>query len=1070
MGADIMIPFTRKMLRDWGGEDVFRDGLAMFEKGMVQTVNYVYPVITGMVRAGAGTLACQFTLRPKGGAENQCRCYNCQERSLTCVHMIAVGLELLRRQGDPDREIKITEERRRAARLAQVDEATYLKRVPKGTPGAMPAALRLTLGRYWQAGYNAGRIPLACGIECEGRCADPEVVSRKLPFVFSPQDESLLFVLEDIAEGPLKGRLEIGPRDFISLLQIHAGKPLAIEGQAGPALVNTVALVSILKLDMDGRSGELNLAVHNELPVSNAAEPFYVISGKTGWIFGAGQFWPLAKLLPIPFQSLYTRAVTIPRTAVPRFMNAELPLLAKHMPVATELSSDLFSLDPAEPRFRLEIRGSPASLAATLHADYGTISVVAGKPDPLDPLAIIDPEDLFRYLTRNPVCEQQALARVKALGFSGERGDALSPVVGEREVLNVLGSGIHALRRCGWKVEFAGAVQPFMDSLESAIPVVRVQDDARAGWFDVGFTFEDSQGQSLSETDIQRALLKGDAFIRKGGRTILLDSGAIDSARDIFADCASGEGARAGTFRLDGVYAAYIKSSLDALEGIDVEARPEWLEKIRGQQSGRLVLERAVLPADLDAVMRPYQKEGVAWLRFLEQNQFGGILADDMGLGKTLQALAWLSLARHHNLAKGKPALIVCPSSLVDNWAEESARWTPRRNVLVMSGGDRHAKWSDLGAADIVVTSYALLRRDIELLAALEFAVVVLDEAQHIKNRSTQNAQATKRLKAVHRIVLTGTPVENSVADLWSIMDFLMPGYLGSYERFRIGYEAPIAQGGEAAAAAQVKLRRKLQPFMLRRLKQDVAKDLPPKIEKLATCAMTRDQQLVYKNLLQASQRKISELVARNGFQRSRMEILTTLLRLRQTCCHLDLLKLPDLDSQYPSGKLELFFELLDEAIDGGHRVLVFSQFTAMLAILRRELENLGLTYGYLDGSTQNRLAVVKEFNTNRSITVFLVSLKAGGTGLNLTGADMVIHFDPWWNPAVEAQATDRAHRIGQRHTVYSLKLITKDSVEEKVLAMQRRKQSVINATLADDEQVMQKLTWEDVQELLSLN
>ncbi|MFA5043062.1 MAG: SNF2-related protein, partial [Kiritimatiellia bacterium] len=1058
------IPFTRKMLMDWGGAEVFQAGLAMFEKGLVQAVTYEHPVVKGTVTAGAGTLACQFTLRSKGGAENQCRCYNCRERSLTCVHMIAVGLELLRRQSDPDRAVKIKAEQRRAARLAQVDEAAYLKRAPEGAPGAVAAALCLTLGRDWMAGYRAGRIPLHCAIERDGRRAAPESVPRNLPLTFPARDEALLFVLEDISEGPLKGRLEIGPRDFTNLLQIHAGKILGIEGDPNPVTVNTVPLVSILKLDMDEHSGELTLAVHNELPVSEAgAAPFYIVAGKTGWVFGAGQFWPLEKLLPLPFQPLYAQPVTIPRPAVPRFMNTELPLLAKHMPVATDLSPDLFSLEPAEPRFRLELRGSPASLAATLSAEYGAVAVVAGKPDPVDPLAVADPEDVLRYLTRNPEREQQALRRIKDFGFDGERGDALTPVVGEREVLNVLGGGIHALRRLGWKVEFNGSVKPFMDSLESAMPVVHVQDDADAGWFDVGFAFEDGQGQSLSESEIQRALLKGDSFIRKGGRTILLDSGAIESARDIFADCAGGEGARAGTFRLDGVYAAYIKSSLDALEGIDVEARPEWLEKIRGQESGKLVLEPAALPPDLEQIMRPYQKEGVAWLRFLEQNKFGGILADDMGLGKTLQALAWLGLARRHASAEGKPALIVCPSSLVDNWAEESARFTPRLRVLVMSGGERHAKWSDLGQADIVVTSYALLRRDIELLAALDFAAIVLDEAQHIKNRSTQNAQATKRLKAVHRLVLTGTPIENSVADLWSIMDFLMPGYLGPYERFRAGYEAPIAQGDAAGEAAQLKLRRKLRPFMLRRLKQDVAKDLPPKIEKLATCVMTRDQQLVYKNLLQASQRKISDLVARNGFQRSRMEILVTLLRLRQTCCHLELLKLKDLDSQYPSGKLDLFCELLDEAIDGGHRVLVFSQFTAMLAILKRELEKLGLTYSYLDGATQNRLAVVKEFNTNRSIPVFLISLKAGGTGLNLTGADMVIHFDPWWNPAVEAQATDRAHRIGQHRTVYSLKLITKDTVEEKVLAMQRRKQSVIDATLADDEQVMQKLTWEDV-------
>jgi len=277
----MMIPFTRKMLMDWGGADVFQAGLAMLRRALVQAVTYEYPVVKGTVKVGAGTLACQFTLRPKGGAENQCRCYNCRERSLTCVHMIAVGLELLRRQSDPDRAIKIKAEQRRAARLAQVDEAAYLKRVPEGTLGAMSATLCLTLGRNWMAGYRAGRIPIRCEIECGGRRAEPEIVSRKLSFVFSPGDESLLFVLEDISEGPLKGSLEIGPRDFTNLLQIHTGKPLAIEGEQSLVTVNTVPLVSILKLDMDNRSGELTLAVHNELPVSGAvAAPFYIIAGK----------------------------------------------------------------------------------------------------------------------------------------------------------------------------------------------------------------------------------------------------------------------------------------------------------------------------------------------------------------------------------------------------------------------------------------------------------------------------------------------------------------------------------------------------------------------------------------------------------------------------------------------------------------------------------------------------------------------------------------------------------------------------------------------------------------------
>jgi SNF2 family DNA or RNA helicase len=268
---------------------------------------------------------------------------------------------------------------------------------------------------------------------------------------------------------------------------------------------------------------------------------------------------------------------------------------------------------------------------------------------------------------------------------------------------------------------------------------------------------------------------------------------------------------------------------------------------------------------------------------------------------------------------------------------------------------------------------------------------------------------------------------------------------------------------------AQAKLKRKLSPFLLRRLKRDVATDLPPKIERIAFCGLTADQQTVYKALLDESRRRLSELVQEQGFNRSRMEVLKTLLRLRQVCCHLALLKNDQLVVENPSAKLELFMELLNEAIDGGHRVLVFSQFVSMLTLLRAELDKRGVTYCYLDGSSQERMQIVHTFNSDRKIPIFLISLKAGGTGLNLTGADMVIHFDPWWNPAVEAQATDRAYRIGQNRTVYSIKLITRGTIEEKVLAMQDRKRAVIDATLENDEQVMEKLSWEDVQELLEL-
>nr|MBP7831314.1 SNF2 helicase associated domain-containing protein [Kiritimatiellia bacterium] len=766
--------------------------------------------------------------------------------------------------------------------------------------------------------------------------------------------------------------------------------------------------------------------------------------------------------------SIYRQPVCIAREAVPRFLQTGLPMLEQYARVETELSLDLFTLDPGAPKFRLAVRGSPASLTATLYAEYGDdIVLVAGKADAAGQFALPDPADLMRYTVRNPAGEVRALERLAGTGFAGEAGDALTPIVGTREVLNFLGRGLPLLRRIGWKVEFEGRIQPFLENVESATPVVRI-DDSDSGWFDVGFQYEDGAGQSLSEADIQRALLKGDAYLERAGRTILLDEEAITTARQVFADCASGEGRNPGTFRMDGVYSAYVKSSLDALDGIDVEAPASWRARA-GTQNRAQKIEPEPLTGSLDSTLRPYQKDGVYWLRFLERNGFGGILADEMGLGKTLQMLAWVRLGRAHEDAKAKPVLIVCPTSLVENWAEEAARFVPDLRVLLWSGADRRGKHDEIGRADLVITSYALLRRDIEGLLACEFSAVVLDEAQHIKNRSTQNAVAVKKLQAIHRFVLTGTPIENSVLDLWSIMDFLMPGYLGGHKTFRENCEAPIAAGGAEAERAQARLRRKLHPFLLRRLKKDVARDLPPKIERLASCSLTRDQQLVYRQLMEASQRRLLDLVAAQGFERSRMEILKTLLRLRQACCHLDLLKLPDLRSEFPSAKMDLFFELLDEALDGGHRVLVFSQFTSMLAILRRELDARGLAYCYLDGATRERLKVVHEFNTRRDIPLFLISLKAGGAGLNLTGADMVIHFDPWWNPAVEDQATDRAHRIGQKNTVYSVKLITRGTVEEKVLAMQKKKKAVIDATLTQDEQVLQKLTWADVQELLAL-
>lgn len=1063
------IPITQKMLMDWAGSRVYHYGKNIFEENRVSFVRYEHPVIEGILDHGPRGLQCRFVLLEDGSVDNQCPCRDNRERGIICPHVIAVSMELIRRNTDPDRERKALEEKRRAERLSGNHEAQYLNRVAAGTPGAQPAKLRLTLCRNWREEIHARLVALHCELSWDQQRHPVDQSVCEQPFALSKQDENILFVLEDICEGPVRSTVELPIQDFINILDVHKGKALFIEGSDQPVTVNAVTMHSVLNMDLDRENGELILMIHTELPfMSTHSFPTYIVSNKSGWVFDSDHFWPLANILPLPLHGIYTQPVYVERKSVPHFIKNELPLISQHIQVISDITEDLFTIDPATPRFKLVIRGSPASLAATLYAVYDMIELIAAKPETTGHFALPDPDDLMRYLVRNLPGEADALHLLAPTGFGGPRGDQLGSIVGCDQVLNFLGSGIPFLRRLGWKIELEGRIAPFMEDLDFALPVVHVRQPEESRWFDVGFQYEGAQGESLSETDIQRALLKGESFIRRGEKTILLDADAIQTARNVFGDCASGEGSQPGTFRMGNIYAAYVQSSLDSLDGVDVEAAPSWLQASR-IHNRKDEVSPIVLDPQAESILRPYQKDGVYWLHFLARNGFCGILADEMGLGKTLQALFWIQHHQQSNREQSKPALIVCPTSLVENWAEEAARFVPSMNVLLMSGGERHKYWEEAKTANLVVTSYALMRRDIDQYREITFSIIILDEAQHIKNHSTQNAVAAKQLCGDHRLVLTGTPIENSVTDLWSIMDFLMPGYLGSHRSFHDNYELPISKEGPEAEQSQNKLRRKLHPFLLRRMKKDVAKELPPKIQRIISCSLTKDQQVVYNQMLLSSRRIISDLVEQKGFNHARMEILKVLLRLRQICCHLDLLKLDNIVSTHPSAKMDLFFELIDEALDGGHRVLVFSQFTSMLTILRRELDERNRTYCYLDGATKERLRIVKEFNTNHTIPLFLISLKAGGSGLNLTGADMVIHYDPWWNPAVEDQATDRAYRIGQKRTVYSVKMITRGTVEEKVLAMQEKKKSIINATLSQDEQVIQKLTWEDVQDLLSI-
>lgn len=486
------------------------------------------------------------------------------------------------------------------------------------------------------------------------------------------------------------------------------------------------------------------------------------------------------------------------------------------------------------------------------------------------------------------------------------------------------------------------------------------------------------------------------------------------------------------------------------------------LKEIRKQMLGEKELKFSPVPKEVKADLRHYQEEGVHWLERLRTMYLNGILADDMGLGKTLQAI--VALTQHMGGAKS-PALVVCPTSLLYNWKEECHKFNGKLNTLIIDGMPNQRKKLIKGAkdVDVIITSYSLLQKDIEAYDKITFSYMILDEAQHIKNRGTRNAKSVKMVKAQHRMILSGTPIENSLDELWSLFDFLMPGFLGSYERF---VEKYVRISGEEQTKNLQYLRKKVAPFILRRMKADVLDDLPPVSENVYHCQLTNVQKELYKSYAESARDELVKLVERDGFDKVQIHVLATLTRLKQICCHPAIFAKEEAEIG-DSAKYDMLVELLQTLIEGKHKTVIFSQYTKMLQIMRDDFEQKGIRFNYLDGSSKNRLDIVNEFNNDPNIPVFLVSLKAGGTGLNLVGADTVIHYDMWWNPAVENQATDRVHRIGQKESVSVYKLVTMGTIEEKIVEMQNRKKGIVKKIVSCDDEAITKLTWEDVLELL---
>ena len=488
------------------------------------------------------------------------------------------------------------------------------------------------------------------------------------------------------------------------------------------------------------------------------------------------------------------------------------------------------------------------------------------------------------------------------------------------------------------------------------------------------------------------------------------------------------------------------------------------LHRLVQQLAGQTNLPDVPVPTGLVASLRPYQQQGLNWLQFLREHGLAGVLADDMGLGKTLQTLAHILLEKEQGRLTDA-ALIVAPVSLMGNWLREAARFTPGLRTLVLHGQDRHGAAADIADYDVVIAPYSLLQRDRDLWLARRWHLVVLDEAQNIKNASTGAAQVAAELDATHRLCLSGTPMENHLGELWSLFHFLMPGFLGSQKRFKELFRTPIEKHGDSERLTQ--LRARVTPFMLRRTKREVATELPDKVESIAGVTLEGKQADLYETIRLTTEKAVRDALADKGLAQSQIQILDALLKLRQVCCDPRLVPLASAQKIQQSAKLDLLMELLPEMLAEGRKVLLFSQFTSMLELIEEALKTRDLPWVKLTGQSRNRDAIIDRF-TSGEVPLFLISLKAGGVGLNLPQADTVIHYDPWWNPAVENQATDRAHRIGQKNRVFVYKLVAHGTIEERILALQERKAALADSMYSGAQARKQPLfTESDIAELL---
>jgi superfamily II DNA or RNA helicase len=852
---------------------------------------------------------------------------------------------------------------------------------------------------------------------------------------------------------------EVRGEDAADLLRQLKGRRVLLEPASMELRFTEEALRPKIELDL-ANGNSVRIRVVFELPSSSRRFPLSSgawFEGTPGWYVDTteGVARPVAdNVTPAWLQRLYrSPALVHPIQDLPHVLTEFLPRVAASLGAALPDLESVADVIDVTPRFALRAGGDLVEARARITVSYKEHQFDVPPRDLPPPLAFLNEagnQGRPKVVRREVGSEMMAVQELLNHGFEV---DGKELVVRGDKAMAFWTTGIASLPE-EWD-RFIPNDLAGVQVRKSAVSA-RMRVASGVDWLNLDMMFS-SEGVAVSEEELRMCLAEGKKLVRlEDGTYAPIKSEEVGAVLERMAEIFAGVGA-------DGkVPLSQAGRVQDLMRMVSDQNVPSNVKSIFGKLEDIGQIESIAKPRTLRANLRPYQKDGFSWLVFLHNLATGGILADDMGLGKTVQAIALLLWVRGKD--ERKLNLVVAPTSVVPNWQREIEKFAPSFKTVLWQGPDRQEKAKELEDADVMITSYALLRRDEEFLQSLDFRYVILDEAQHIKNPLSATARAAKRLKSERRLAMTGTPIENRLSEIWSIFDYVSPGLLGGLNNFEEKYARPIDRGDAQTAA---RLRTTIHPFVLRRTKSEVAKDLPEKIIQEMVVPMSEEQNKLYKQILRQVRESVMSEVEKQGLSKSSIQILAALTRLRQVACDPRLLGLEG-NFEEESGKLNALKEIVSEAAAGGHRVLIFSQFVSMLKLIKEALDGEKINYLYLDGSTKDRQELVDKFNDDDSHTVFLISLKAGGTGLNLTGADTVIHFDPWWNPAVEDQATDRAHRIGQDKVVTVYRLIARDSVEEKILQLSDKKRELVANVLTTEDVGLKGMTKADVESLFA--